>query len=118
MITCRHLAMSMAKFMTYKYPHRNAYNATRALRNMFICSHVELYFRSGILNLLLLLVHDFGVNHAFVLLFVVGLGFALRLAARWAGALRLFRLRLRGGGLVKLGAHGLPGFVQLLGWRI
>src|ERR1035437_2469544 len=60
---------------------------------------------------LLLLVHNFRVNHAFVLLFL-----GLRLAAfrlRAFCARRFFRLRLRGGGFVKFGRDGLPDFVQL-----
>src|ERR1022692_131371 len=68
---------------------------------------------------LFLFVHDFRVNHAFVLLFVVGLGFlALRLTAGLAGALRFFGLRLRRRGLVKFRADALCNFAQLLVRRL
>src|ERR1035437_4425617 len=61
---------------------------------------------------LFLLVHNFRVNHAFVLLFVVGLrlaAFRLRLRA----GLSSFSLRLCRSRLVKLGGNRLPDFVQL-----
>src|ERR1035437_514520 len=58
---------------------------------------------------LFLLVHDLGVNHAFVLLFVVG----FRLAAfRLRLRLAFFSLRLCRSRLVKLGGNRLPDFVQ------
>jgi len=64
--------------------------------------------------LLLLLIHHFRINHAIVLLRILGLWlFAMR---RLATGLAL--ARLRGAGLVKFRAHGLDNFVQFLARRL
>src|SRR5208282_5870044 len=59
---------------------------------------------------LFFLVHDFGVNHAFVL-FGVGLG---RFAAWLVAGVALFRLGFGRGGFVKLGRDCLPDLVEFL----